>query len=287
VDVTDRERGTGEPPRRLIARTRLDRVRSLTAGERGAMLALMQRYYDGVTAAQFDRDLGEKRFVIRMLDAQGGLCGFSTIQELRLDHEGVPIRVVFSGDTVIDRACWGQKNLQRAFTRYLIRCLILEPRRRLYWFLLSKGYKTYLLMRHNLESYPNCKRATPPDFAAILELTARHKFGERYDAARGVLPAEGDDAQTVKEGFREVTPAELADPEIAFFVQKNPGYARGDELCCLAIVRWRELLWAAVRYSVAVPMRRLLGGRRRAARRLATASAAPAEASPTSGPGPR
>lgn len=211
-----------EPERRRIARTRLDRVRTLTAPERGEMLALMQRYYDGVTPAQFDRDLNEKRFVIRLLDAQGELCGFSTIQELRLDHDGRPILVVFSGDTVIDRACWGQKNLQRAFTRYLIRCLILEPRRRLCWFLISKGYKTYLLMRNNLLSYPNCAHPTPPSLKAILDLAARTKFGEQHDAERGVLPAKGEDAQTVKEGFRDLTPAELEDPEIRFFVERTP-----------------------------------------------------------------
>jgi len=29
---------------------------------------------------------------------------------------------------------------------------------------------------------------------------------------------------------------DLAQPDIAFFVRKNPGYTHGDELCCLGVV---------------------------------------------------
>ncbi len=32
----------------------------------------------------------------------------------------------------------------------------------------------------------------------------------------------------------EVTPERLRDPHVSFFVRRNPGHARGDELCCLA-----------------------------------------------------
>ena len=32
----------------------------------------------------------------------------------------------------------------------------------------------------------------------------------------------------------DVTPERLRDPHVAFFVRRNPGHARGDELCCLA-----------------------------------------------------
>ncbi|RMG07178.1 MAG: hypothetical protein D6731_24300 [Planctomycetota bacterium] len=221
------------------------------------MYALMERYYEGCERAQFERDLAEKQYVLRLFDAEGGLCGFSTIQLLEFEHGGRRAVCVFSGDTVIDRACWGQKRLQRAFAAFLLR-LRLSRRGRVYWFLISKGYKTYLFMRHNLRSYPNHAEETPPEVQAVLDRVARLKYPENYDPVRGVISFAGP-AQAVREVHRDLEAKDLADPDIRFFVERNPGYARGDELCCLAEVTLRGVAYGLWRYGVLHPLRRLFG----------------------------
>jgi len=248
-------------PRR-ITRTRVEPVGRLTAADREAMWALFARYYDKVTRAEFERDLDEKQYLIRMHDAAGGLCGFSTIQVLETRLGGRAVEAVFSGDTVIDRSVWGQKQLQRVFTRFLIGRKLRRPFGRVYWFLISKGHKTYLLMRNNLTMFPNYERATPPDVRTVLDHVARLKYPDRYDPDRGVIAY--PDGSAVRSDVADVTPEAREDPDVRFFLERNPGWLHGDELCCLAELRLRELLLAGLKYGVWAPLRRLFGRRRRA-----------------------
>lgn len=262
---------------RRIARTTVDRITALTAADRDSMFSLLATYYDNVTRDEFERDLSAKSDLIRMFDAEGGLAGFSTIQTLPVDYEGRRVLCVFSGDTVIDQACWGQKELQKGFTRFLYRTWLRHPMTRIYWFLISKGFKTYLLMRHNFASWPNHRGATPPEVQAVLHEVARRKYPEHYDPARGVISFPDEHAAAVKGEYLSLTADEMNNPEIRHFLAINPGYVQGDELCCLAKVRLRELVWIGLKYGVWHPIRRLLGlGPKR--------KAAPAPAEPAFAP---
>lgn len=245
---------------RRIARSSIDEVAKLTPAERQAMFELLARYYDGVERDVFRKDLDGKQHLIRMFDQHGVICGFSTLQRLWVEHGGRKVLVVFSGDTVIDEECWGQKALQNYFTRYLIQTWLERPFQPLYWFLISKGFKTYLLMRHNFASWPNHRQEMPAEVSAVLDAAARAKYPEAYDPARGLIVAPRDEAaQTVKESFRDLTEEELADPEIRYFVKRNPDHDLGDELCCLARVRLRELTWIGTKYGLWHPLRKVLG----------------------------
>ncbi|HBP19950.1 MAG TPA: hypothetical protein DEA08_19450 [Planctomycetes bacterium] len=268
--------------RRRIRRTTIDPVAALSDSDRLAMFELMDRYYRGMSRVQFDADLAAKDHLIRMFDQDDLLCGFSTIQRLWLDYEGRRLLVVFSGDTVIDRDCWGQKALQAGFTRYLVRTWLERPFRPLYWFLISKGFKTYLLMRHNFASWPNHREELPAEVRAVLDHAAQAKYPQLYDPERGLIVApRGEDAQAVKAPYLELSEEELSNPEIRYFVARNPEHHLGDELCCLAKVRLRELLWIGLKYGLWHPLRRLLGlgPKRKAAPETAEA---PAPASETS-----
>ena len=245
--------GASGPGARRIARTVVEPVAHLGPADRDAMFALLTRYYDRVERATFDADLAGKQRLIRMFDQDGRLAGFSTIQLIPGEEGRRRTLTVFSGDTVVDRDCWGQKALQRAFSRELVRLKLLHLRTRLYWFLISKGHKTYLLMRNNFTMYPTRDGPTPPGVQATLDRVARLKFSERYDAARGVIAC--PEGVAVKPEVADVPPLEAAAPDVRFFLERNPGWLRGDELCCLAEIRLRELLWAALRYTLA-PLRR-------------------------------
>lgn len=239
---------------KVISRT--DRVDALSERDREDMFALFVRYYEGVAPERFRRDLSGKQFVIRLFDRAGALVGFSTIQLLRTEYEGRRMLAVFSGDTVVAHTVWGNKALQSAFTSFLLRTRLRHLRTGVYWFLISKGYKTYLLMRHNLTSYPNYAVTTPPDARAVLDHVARLKYPEQYDPRRGVIVFDESEGR-VRSEFEDLKPADIEkNPDIRFFVERNPGFAKGDELCCLAEVRLGELLFAGLKYAVALPLAR-------------------------------
>jgi len=236
-----------------ITKTRIQRVDRLSGDDRDAMFALLDAYYDKVTRAEFDQDLAEKTFVIRMHGEQE-LAGFSTIQLLESELGGRRILTVFSGDTVIARPYWGQKQLQKRFTRFLIQTRLRYPTRRVFWFLISKGYKTYLLMRNNLTCYPNYEGPTPADVKQLLDHVSGLKYPEHYDPQRGVIAY--PDGSAVKPEAHCLDSRAAQDPDIQFFLQANPGWVHGDELCCLAELHLSELLTAGLKYALRLRRRK-------------------------------
>ena len=211
-------------------------VASLDRATREAMWALYASYYDRADAARFQADLSEKDDVIVVRDAaDGSVQGFTTLCSYAHEVDGKRVRVVFSGDTIIAQAYQGQSALQRAFVRYVMRA-VLRHREPVYWFLISKGYKTYLLMSRNfLEYWPRHDRPTPAWPAALLRSLASARFGRHYRADLGIVRFDPPGPRLLA----WVAPVEAAArerPDVAFFLAANPGWADGDELCCVGRV---------------------------------------------------
>jgi hypothetical protein len=210
-------------------------VASLDGFARGGMYLLFERYYDHVDPWTFYRDLARKRDVILLRDDEGYLRGFSTLQPMTVEVDGEPHRGVYSGDTVIEAGWRGNGALGRAFLRYLLREQLREPTRPLWWFLISKGYKTYLIMANNFpEHWPRYEQATPPLEAALSDAFARQMFGDAWNPADGVVRF-GPDAPRLKAGVAPIEPELLVrSPRVRFFQERDPGWMQGDELVCLA-----------------------------------------------------
>jgi hypothetical protein len=222
------------------------------------MLALMHVCYEGVDASRFRADLAEKQDVILLrVRATGELVGFSTIRRSIERFGGRAVEVIFSGDTVLHPDHWGSKALQAAFSRFALARTLLRPWRPLLWFLLSGGYKTYLLMVRNLpRAWPRPGASPPPGWRAFVDAVAARWFAEQYDARRGVVRFAGPHYR-VRRGVAPIDDEARRVPEIAFFAEQNPGHVDGDELVCLAELRARDLLLILAR----VARRRLLGPR--------------------------
>lgn len=225
----------------------------LTAEEISRMFELLREHYDNVTEEAFLRDLSEKHWVIVLtLMETGEIVGFST--QMLFAHEGPHGRVLvtFSGDTVIDRDHWGGLELPLALGRMILSIERRYPRDVCYWFLICKGYKTYrYLPVYFREFYPSFKSPAPPYETALMRSLAERKFGSYYKAESGVVSF-GPGAPAVKPGVADVTDELLRDPHVAYFVEANPGHARGDELVCLA--RFHE---DNLRHRVASMIRKL------------------------------
>ena len=201
-----------------------------------AMLALFQESFENETREIFLRDLANKDWVILLRDAgSGSVQGFSTLALYETEARGQRLSVVYSGDTIIRPAFWGTPELPRTWIKTVLR-LSASMTQPLYWLLISSGYKTYrFLTVFYKEYYPRHDRPTPPEAQGLMDELAAQRFGDEYCPELGIARfAVG--ATPLRDGVADVNAGRLRDPHIAFFVERNPGWVRGDELVCLARV---------------------------------------------------
>lgn len=210
-------------------------ARSVTDKQRQEMFALMDRHYENMSWPTFVADLAEKHWVILLIDRRTeGLCGFSTQMLLDAEAAGRPVKALFSGDTIVAREHWGDTALSHVWGRLALSLIDDMPGAELYWFLISKGYKTYrFLPLFFHEFYPRHEAPTPAWARTVIDSFAAAKFPADYDAAAGIIRA-GHGKDRLRPGLADATAERRRDPHVRFFIEKNPGHARGDELCCVA-----------------------------------------------------
>jgi hypothetical protein len=230
---------------RLYSRT--VRREQIDAATRTRMLALMNLGYEGVDPDRFAADLDDKQFVILLFSRQTDeLLGFSTIRLQRERFGQTEAELLFSGDTIIHPDYWGEKALDAAFSRFLFRRRLARPFRPLFWLLLSGGYKTYLIILNYFPlAFPRRDRQPRDRERAFLDDVAGRWWGNQYDPRSGVMRLERH--YHTRTGVAPVDRVTARHPDIAFFLERNPGHVRGDELVCLAPVRLRDLLMSVVR----------------------------------------
>jgi len=206
----------------------------VTAADACSMYQIFARHYDCVSIEQFTRDLEEKDCVLMLRNESGVICGFSTQQILRVTVKGRPIRAVFSGDTIVDSNYWGAQELSHCWCRYVSEVYCDEPDVPLYWFLISKGYRTYLYLPIFFEHfYPNFAGPNPPFEQQILDALATRKVPDYYRRESGLIVFPHSQGQ-LKPHLAEIPARRRRDPHVQYFLHRNPQYANGHELACLA-----------------------------------------------------
>ncbi|QNM94779.1 hypothetical protein [Chitinimonas koreensis] len=205
----------------------------LDAGLRAAMYAVFERHYAATTPERFAADLAGKDRVLLLRDAAGTVQGFSTLQLQQLEHQGVACRVLYSGDTVVARAHWGEQELAFSWLRLAGALQAERPELRHYWFLISKGHRTYRYLPAFARRFlPHWSQGADGFEAGLLARLAAERFGAAYDPAAGVVRFAASQGHLRAE-LAEVDDRERRLDAVRFFLERNPGYARGDELCCL------------------------------------------------------
>ncbi len=209
-----------------------------------AMFSLLQTHFEGVHWPQFQADLGDKNWVI-LLKSAGVLKGFTTFGFYPTQWEGETVSIVYSGDTITDPSMWSNPALAKAWTKAM---QILHGVRseKLYWFLISSGYRTYrFLSIFAKQFYPHYLHPTPPSVQNFIHQLAQDKFQANYDPSLGIVRL--PQPQVLTSNLRRVPTEKLGDRHVEFFLQKNPGHIQGDELVCLAEVSTENLTKAGLR----------------------------------------
>ena len=207
---------------------------TLTAAERDAMHALMTEHYEAVPRERFEADLARKDEVLMLHDGAGKLRGFTTLawNPAGLLPEG---DILFSGDTIIDRNCWGTQELVRAFCRRAGEWRA-NSGRPLFWFLLSKGHRTYLylpLFARRFHPHPDQDELEWKNLAAKV---AQALFGSAWKPDEGVIRFPASHGH-LREEIAATSQERGNNPWVRFFLERNPGYATGEELVCLTEMR--------------------------------------------------
>ena len=206
----------------------------LGSDQRDAMYAILCGQFQGVSRDQFESDLSEKNWAVLLRAVQDErLRGFSTLHVQREDGlDGVEVGVVYSGDTVVDGGPGMGSSLSKAWIGAVNTLRRAEGFERLYWLLLTSGYRTYrFLPVYWSDFHPRHDAPMPPERRRLMETLAAARFGPLFDRGAGIVRFTRP--QLLRDELRGIPEHRLADPHIAFFAHANPGHEGGDELVCL------------------------------------------------------
>lgn len=187
--------------------------------------------YDGSSETRFLKDLQEKDGVL-LLYYQDALVGFTTLIVYEVDWKGGPVRVVYSGDTIVSPNHWGQQELAFAWIQRIGQIKRESPSKPLFWFLLVKGHRTFKYLNVFGKNFFPHWEIDRTDLKPLADKLAFSKFGEEYNPVTGIvefLTSRGH----LKPHIAEPSAEELTKVSTRFFIEKNSGYTKGHELVCL------------------------------------------------------
>ncbi|WP_298011206.1 hypothetical protein [uncultured Aquabacterium sp.] len=227
------------------------------------MYDLYAGFYENTSLDVFLNDLSKKSGVILVTrKADDRVVGFSTQTFFDLKVDGRRVRGIFSGDTIVDPAYWGNNALANTFYRRLVIERIKQPFVPFYWFLISKGYKTYLLLTNNFYNYYPNVRGQDEKYRRITEAYCEQLFPQYFDREKMLLDF-GDDYVRLKGDVADITPELRAtNPHIAFFEKVNPTWRRGTEVPCIGACDYESLFRSIVDVPVKWVRKHLLGTHR-------------------------
>jgi hypothetical protein len=212
-----------------------------------AMFALLAAHFTGVDRCTFRADLAGKNAIILLEDDDHRLRGFSTLHVYTTSAAGRPVTIIYSGDTIVDRSCWGSHTLAKTWIQ-CVRTSAAAATTDVYWLLITSGYRTYRFLPVFFRAfYPRVDEPTPPGEQALLDAVARERFGQRYDGESGIVRL--DRPQVLAGDLLEVQPGRTTDAHIAFFLARNAGFVSGDELVCLTRIHDDNLTTAGRRMA--------------------------------------
>ncbi len=208
---------------------------------------LMDENYNAVHYDTFVADLSKKTYIILFQDAEGEIVGF-TSHALNPAGTGTDrYNILFSGDTIISPKAWGSFEIIRAWSYTAGRIAANNPDKKLYWYLISKGHRTYMFLPLFFKEFVPDLEPGSVVLQQILDATSRKMFSQAWDPERGVI--------SFAESQGELKP-ELAarayekkdHPYVNLFLQKNPRFYQGEELACLTELAEANIKGFALRY---------------------------------------
>jgi len=214
------------------------------------MHKIFVQYYHNADLKTFVTDMGAKTGVIILQDKkEKRIVGFSTWTEIELIAGGKKSLGIFSGDTVVEKKYWGNKELQKRFVKQLLKTKIKKPKTPIFWLLISKGYKTYLLLTNNFPNHYPRHDKNNIKLESIVDDYCQQLYPSAYNTTHRLLDF-GDKYQHLKDDVAAIT-QDMTDshPDIRHFEQLNPSWRQGTELPCVGEVSIK-MVWQFMRKNI-------------------------------------
>ena len=200
------------------------------------MYSLFSKYFYS-DEILFEKDILNKQWIIFLEDGKNkSLKGFTTIAYLDIIINGIDVRAVYSGDTIIHKDYWNTFELSKCWINTVL-SHNQNSHKPLYWLLLSSGYRTYrFLPIFYKEFYPRYDKATPGIMKNLMFEFATHIYGPHFKSEKGIINF-GRNSTPLRNRLAKVDSSRLKDPHVVFFLERNPGYVIGEELVCITEIK--------------------------------------------------
>lgn len=224
----------------------------LSSAQLEIMFGLMAENYDHVSREMFVNDLSNKHYVGLIKDLDDNIQGFTTYAINPKNSGTSAYNIIFSGDTIIHPQFWGTQIMSKGWSYTIGMMIQSDPGKKWYWYLMSKGHRTYLYLPIFFkEFYPSPHDHTMENcLKQIAHEVSNKLFGNSWKRDLGVIQFEDNhgelNAQMVEATFKKKN-----SPYISFFLQKNPGFTKGDELVCIVPLYLNNLIRSARDYCAA------------------------------------
>lgn len=224
----------------------LTEVSSLKENVRARMFFLMQENYNQVSESNFYSDLDRKDWVGIITDESGQVQGFTTFA-INPSGTGTELyNILFSGDTILAPEHWGSQVMMQGWCRSVGRFIAGDPDKVWYWYLLSKGHRTYMYLPLFFQHYyPAIQQGEKyADLSDIANVVSGKLFGKYWMPEEGVIRF-AQSLGELKPELIEATYQKKGSDFVRFFIEKNPGFYIGEELVCTALIDPEYMLRSA------------------------------------------
>jgi hypothetical protein len=195
------------------------------------------KYYNHADLDAFTSDIRKKQYVLLITHPTSGIIvGFTTIAIINLTYKRKNVLGLFSGDTILEKEFWGSRRWQLTWAWFCLKLKLMNLRSPFFWLLISKGYKTYLLMANNFNRYYPRLDSEDEQLADIVDLYCEQLFPAQYIKDLRILDF-GDQYQSLQSHVAEISPhLRETQPKIKYFEELNPNWRRGTELPCVGVI---------------------------------------------------
>lgn len=202
------------------------------------LFELMDANYYEMAYDRFLEDLNQKQWVGLILDSEEVIQGFTTFAINPKGCGTAEYNIIFSGDTIMNPVHWGSQVLMKGWTFTIGQLIATHPEKDWYWYLMSKGHRTYMyLPLFFMEYYPSVDAPQiPENLWRIANEVSEILYPKYWQKDKGVIHFPENRGSLASE-LAQATYKKARSKYVAFFLEKNPGFHQGDELVCIAPLR--------------------------------------------------